>query len=53
MVSVANGSVVPLFDVKNIRSGYIVIVQLCLGGSVYIHIKMSLPVRCVWVITAQ
>lgn len=54
MVTVANGSVVPLFDVKIIRSGYIVIdrVHSAVSRWVSLHyIKMYLPVRCVWVIT--
>ena len=53
MVSVVNGSVITLFYVENVRSGYIIVAQIGIGGLVYFHLKISLSVGCVWVITAQ
>lgn len=47
-----NGSAVTLFGVLNVRGGFAVVVLVCLSGSVYFHVKMSLSVGRVWIITA-
>ena len=44
MVSVVNGSIVTLFGVQNVGNGFITIVKVCLGESVYFHVKMFLSV---------
>lgn len=52
VVSVVNRLVVTLFGLRNVKSGLIVHAYMCLGRSVYFHVKNSLPVEGVWVITS-
>ena len=48
-----NGLVVTLIGIQNVRSRFIVVVQMRLRGLVYFQVKISLSVGRVWVITAQ
>lgn len=52
VVSVVNRLVVTLFGLRNVKYGLIVHVHMCLGRSVYFHVKNSLSVEGVWVIPA-
>ena len=53
MVSVMIQLVTIFFNVQNVRGGFIVVVLMCLGRSVYYHVGMSLSAVLVYVYVAE
>ena len=53
MVYVVSGLVVIQFSVQNVWGGFIVVVLMCLGRSVYCRVQMSLSVEHVLVKIVQ
>ena len=46
MVSLVKGLVIMLFGVQNVKSVFIIIVQMCLGSSAYFLVKISVCRAC-------
>ena len=50
-VSVMNGSVITLFCLQNVRSGFIIALQMPRQSVNYFLVQMSLSARSVWIVT--
>lgn len=53
VVSVVEGLVITLSDVRNVKSRFTNVVQMCLGEPAYFQVSRFLSLGCVWIITSQ